>query len=186
MISESVVVDFIHKIDKLRQNANTDFFSKTRDVFDARLATYTAHSQNWLLGAVIGEIGANTFDHNFAFRSEFPRGLFFDSESDSRYIFLCDFGAGLKTTLSRVVHEIDSDEKAIETAFTKPISGRAPELRGNGLKFVISSVVENNWHLYFQSGYAVCKADKNGYYFEKSAYYHNGCFCILSNKEAQL
>lgn len=184
MISEHIVNSFIQKIDEIRHDFNNEYFSKTRDIFDARLTSYTTHTQNWLFGAVIGEIGANTFDHNFTFHSEVPKGLFFDYESHSKYIYLCDFGAGLKTTLSRVVHEIDNDEKAIETAFTKAISGRAPEMRGNGLKFVISSVVENKWYLYFQSGTAVCKADKNGYYFEKSAYCHSGCFCILSSEEA--
>ena len=183
MIPELIVKNFIHKIHTIRQGSNTDFLSKSRDIFDARLAAYTSRTQNWLFGAVIGEIGANTFDHNFSFSPEVPKGLFFDSESNSRYVFLCDFGSGLKTTLSRVVHEIDDDKKAIETAFTKPISGRAPEMRGNGLKFVISSIVENNWQLYFQSGNAVCKADKNGYYFEESTYYHDGCFCILSCME---
>lgn len=65
------------------------------------------------------------------------------------YVYMCDFGAGLKKTLSRVVKEITDDKSAIETAFTKPISGRAPEMRGNGFKFVISSVVENKWNLFF-------------------------------------
>ena len=56
-------------------------------------------------------------------------------------------------------------------------------MRGNGLKFVIKSVVENQWNLFFQSGNAVCNADKNGYSFEKSDYNHDGCFCIISCKE---
>lgn len=180
MIPETVVNAFIQKMDKIRQDLSNEYFSKTRDIFDARLAAFTNSTQNWLFGAVIGEIGANTFDHNFIFRSDVPKGIYFDQESNPDYVFLCDFGAGLKKTLSRVVHDIDNDKKAIETAFTKPVSGRAPEMRGNGLKFVISSVVENNWHLYYQSGNAVCKADKNGYYFEQSTYYHDGCFCILS------
>ena len=139
--------------------------------------SFTAGSQNWLLGAVIGEIGANTFDHNFSFRQDVPKGVFCD------YIYMCDFGAGLKSTLSRVIKEIDDDKEAIETAFTKAVSGRAPEMRGNGLKFVIASVVENKWSMYFHSGCAVCQADKNGYFFEKSDYNHDGCFCILSCKE---
>lgn len=156
--------------------------SNTRDIFDARLMTFTSRSNNWLLSAVIGEVGANTFDHNFMFRSDVPKGLFFDCESDPDFIYLCDFGAGLKTTLSRVVKSIENDSQAISTAFTEMISGRAPEMRGNGLKFVITSVIQNGWSLYYQSGNAVCNADKDGYYFSESDYYHDGCFCIISTK----
>ena len=89
----------------------------------------------------------------------------------------------LKSTLSKVINDITDDKTAIETAFTKPVSGRAPERRGNGLKFSISTVVENNWHLYYHSGNAICNADGNGYSFGLSVYRHDGCFCILSCKE---
>jgi len=34
------------------------------------------------------------------------------------------------------VPELSTDEEAVRTAFTKVVSGRAPESRGNGLKFV--------------------------------------------------
>lgn len=182
MIEKSIVEDFIQKIPQIQNGGHSEYFSKTRDIFEARLQTYISKNQNWLLGAVIGEIGANTFDHNFSFSSDSPRGFFCDFESKPPYVFMCDFGAGLKTTLSRVLKEIDTDRKAIETAFTKEVSGRAPELRGNGLKFVLSSVVQNGWSLFFQSGNAICQADKNGYSFEKSDFAHKGIFCILSDK----
>lgn len=71
----------------------------------------------------------------------------------------------------------------MEVTFTKPVSGRATELRGNGLKFTISSIVENNGSLHYHSSNAVCRADGKGYSFELSDYNHNGCFCILSSKE---
>lgn len=118
MISESVVQKFIEKIPQIKNGQFDGCFSKTRDIFDARLVTFNNHTQNWLFGAVIGEIGANTFDHNFYFRSDSSKGIFCDFESYPQYVFLCDFGAGLRTTLSRVVKDIDSDRKAIETAFT--------------------------------------------------------------------
>ena len=182
MISEDVIRLFISRISLIKQGQFKEFVSRTRDVFDARLMSYTSRNQQWLLGAVLGEIGANTFDHNFSFRSDVPKGLYCDFDTDTDYIYMCDFGAGLKTTLSRVIKTVD-DESAIRTAFTQPISGRAPEMRGNGLKFVISSVVENKWHLFYQSGNAVCNADKNGYSFGTSSYNHEGCFCILSCME---
>lgn len=183
MIQNIIVNSFISKISQIRNGMFSEQISNTRDIFDARLMTFTSRSNNWLLGAVIGEVGANTFDHNFMFRSDVPKGLFFDCESEPDFIYLCDFGAGLKTTLSRVVKSIENDSQAISTAFTEMVSGRAPEMRGNGLKFVITSVIQNGWSLYYQSGNAVCNADKDGYYFSESDYYHDGCFCIISTKE---
>ena len=183
MISENIVQSFIEKISRIKNGQYVDSISRTRDIFDARLSSYTAHSENWLLGAVVGEIGANTFDHNFSFPIDVPKGVFCDFDSAPQHIFMCDFGAGLKDTLSRVVKNIQNDMQAIQIAFTQAVSGRAPEMRGNGLKFVISSVVENKWDFYFQSGNAVCAADGNGYTFIQSDYNHKGCFCILSCKE---
>ena len=183
MIPLNEIESFIEKIPEIKSGKYSEFFSKTRDVFDARLFSFTNKTQNWLFGAVVGEIGANTFDHNFTFSQDCPKGVFFDCESSSDFIYLCDFGAGLKTTLSKIISEITDDKAAIEVAFTKPVSGRAPELRGNGLKFTISSIVENNWSLHYHSGNAICNADGNGYSFDLSDYNHNGCFCILSCKE---
>ena len=183
MIPEIEIQNYIKKLSDIKKGKYSDYISKTRDVFDARLYSYTNKTQNWLYGAVIGEIGANTFDHNFTFQSDYPKGLFFDYESSSEFVYLCDFGSGLKTTLSRTIKDITDDKIAIEIAFTKPVSGRAPELRGNGLKFTLSSIIENKWNLFYQSGNAVCIADGNGYSFDISDYNHNGCFCILSCKE---
>lgn len=183
MIPITEIEAFIKKISEIKSGKYSEFISKTRDVFDARLFSFTNRTQNWLLGAVAGEIGANTFDHNFTFKPDCPKGVFFDCESSYDFIYLCDFGAGLKSTLSKVINDITDDKTAIETAFTKTVSGRAPERRGNGLKFSISTVVENNWHLYYHSGNAICNADGNGYSFGLSEYRHDGCFCILSCKE---
>lgn len=183
MIQSTVIEDFVNKISRIKLGDYPDYFSRTRDIFDARLVTYTNKNQNWLFGAVLGEIGANTFDHNFSFSDNIIKGIFCDFESNQDFVFMCDFGAGIKSTLSKSIPEINNDLEALEIAFTKPVSGRAPELRGNGLKFVISSIVENKWNLFFQSGNAVCKADGKGYFFEKSDYNHNGCFCVLSCKE---
>ena len=183
LIPNDEIQAFIKKIPEIKAGKYSDYISKTRDIFDARLYSFTNRTQNWLFGAIIGEIGANTFDHNFTFPLDCPKGVFFDSESSSDFVYLCDFGAGLKKTLSRTIIDIQDDRTAIETAFTKPVSGRAPELRGNGLKFTISSIVENKWNLFYQSGNAVCLADKNGFSFRLSDFSFDGCFCILSCKE---
>lgn len=90
MIEKSIVESFVQKIPQIHNGAKTEYFSKTRDIFEARLQTYISKNQSWLFGAVIGEIGANTFDHNFSFSSDSPRGFFCDFESNPPYVFMCD------------------------------------------------------------------------------------------------
>ena len=113
MIPSNEIECFIKKITDIKSGKYSDYISKTRDVFDARLYSFTNKTQNWLFGAVVGEIGANTFDHNFTFKSDCPKGVFFDCESSNDYIYLCDFGAGLKSTLSRTISDIADDKIAI-------------------------------------------------------------------------
>ena len=67
----------------------------------------------------------------------------------------------------------------LETAFTKRISGRAPEQRGNGLKFVSEAIQQNSWHLYFQSGSGSCSINKNGIEFMESSVSVPGCLAII-------
>jgi len=43
---------------------NDEHFSKTRDVFSARVQSYVLETQKYLEAAIIGEIGNNSFDHN--------------------------------------------------------------------------------------------------------------------------
>ena len=64
-------------------------------------------------------------------------------------------------------------------AFNERISGRAPEQRGNGLKFVLNSVREKNWKLYFQSGNAVCKIENERVEFFEIDFSIIGCFAIM-------
>ena len=42
-------------------------WSSNKDIFDARLQSYNLDTEQWLFGAVIGEIGFNTFDHNLVY-----------------------------------------------------------------------------------------------------------------------
>jgi hypothetical protein len=51
---------------------------------------------------------------------------------------LADRGQGIFQSLARVHPGITDEEEALKAAFEKVISGRAPEQRGNGLKFVRS------------------------------------------------
>jgi hypothetical protein len=75
---------------------------------------------------------------------------------------------------------LGSDVEAVETAFTKKISGRHPEQRGNGLKFVASTIQKNDWHLFFQSGYGSCSIDHAGIRFFEAPSAVIGCLAIIN------
>ena len=69
--------------------------------------------------------------------------------------------------------------EAVEIAFTRRISGRSLEQRGNGLKFVSEAIQQSNWHLYFQSGFGSCSIDRNGSQFSEKAFPVIGCLVII-------
>ena len=70
MIPANEIENFINKLSDIKSGKYSEYISKTRDIFDTRLYSFTNKTQNWLFGAVIGEIGANTFDHNFTFQAD--------------------------------------------------------------------------------------------------------------------
>lgn len=154
-------------------------WSSNKDIFDARLQSYNLHTEQWLFGAVIGEIGFNTFDHNFGFNHSIKKGLYCNFEFDTDSVLLLDCGRGIKDSLTKVRPDLQDDLSAIRVAFTEMVSGRAPEQRGNGLKFVLNSIIQNNWYMYYQSGNAICLADSTGYSFSTSELNYSGCLCLL-------
>lgn len=112
-----------------------------------------------LIVAIAGEIGNNSFDHNLGNWPDVA-GIFFGYDIVRREIVLADRGQGIFKTLQRIKRDLSSDEDALQVAFTEIISGRAPEARGNGLKFVKNVVVENDFTLFFQSGSAKLELKK--------------------------
>ena len=158
---------------------NGKFFFGTRDVFTARIQSFVLETKKYLEAAVIGEIGNNTFDHNFGFRGNYPGGVYCDVSYEQRYTILADYGKGVRQSLLPVVPAIGSDIEAVEIAFTKRISGRSPEQRGNGLKFVSEAIRQNNWHLYFQSGRGCCLIDGGGIRFLEKTAPLAGCLAII-------
>ena len=131
--------------------------------------------------AVAGEIGNNSFDHNLGNWPDIP-GIFFAYDIHKRSIVLADRGLGILTTLKRVKPELNNDEKALEVAFTEILSGRAPENRGNGLKFVRKIVAENPISLLFQSGDAelTLTKDSDGLDIKHSTKPFRGCFALIT------
>lgn len=91
--------DFIKKlqseIEKASKVRNTDYFCTTRDIFQARLDSFVQKTNLYLVSAIIGEIGNNTFDHNWDYAAGQSRGAYFNSEYEN-FVVLADFGRGLK------------------------------------------------------------------------------------------
>lgn len=154
------------------------FYCKSRDIFQARLDNLYEETQNPLLVAVAGEIGNNSFDHNLGNWIDIP-GIYFMGSEKERLLVIADRGQGIRKTLSRIIPDLNNDKEAIEIAFTKTISGRSPEQRGNGLKFVASVIKDNKWELLFYSGNASASIISGQISFTKNDSKINGCVAIL-------
>ncbi len=134
-----------------------------------------------LIVAVAGEIGNNSFDHNLGNWPDTP-GIFFGYDIHKRMIVLADRGLGILATLKRVKPELKNDMKALEVAFTEVLSGRAPENRGNGLKFVRKVVSENPIGLLFQTGKAelILKKNSDVLDLKDSSELFRGCLALIT------
>jgi DNA-binding transcriptional MerR regulator len=109
-----------------------------------------------LITAAVSEIGNNSFDHNIGNWPDLP-GIFFGYtiRANNRIVVLADRGQGILKTLKRTKQDLKNDQEALTVAFTKIISGRSPENRGNGLKYVRKIIIANNFQLIFQTGQAI-------------------------------
>jgi hypothetical protein len=98
-----------------------------------------------LVVACAGEIGNNSFDHNLGHWKDRP-GLSFGWKFDEGILTLglADRGRGIVASLRPVLGEALSQQEVLRLAFESIISGRAPERRGNGLKFVCRSLSQNS------------------------------------------
>jgi len=112
-----------------------------------------------LITSTVGEIGNNSFDHNLGQWTDIS-GILFAYNLSRRQIVLSDRGQGVLKTLKRVKPSLKNDKEALRTAFTEIISGRSPESRGNGLKYVKEIIISNDFKLSFQSGLAKLQLKK--------------------------
>lgn len=159
----------------------------TRDVFTARLTkmeqvliTILHQETAAVLTALVGEIGNNAFDHNLGNWTDLP-GLLFAYQTEKKQIVLADRGQGVLKTLKRVQPDLKTHKESLKTAFTKVISGRAPEIRGNGLKFVKQIVTHYPFHLCFQTGDVKLKLEKGSDFLDFQMLDFNtvGCMAII-------
>lgn len=135
------------------------YYCQNSSIFLARITkmeTLMMHQENTkelfpLLVSTAGEIGNNSYDHNIGQWIDTP-GIFFGYDLNKKQIVLADRGLGVLTTLKRVKPGLNTHAEALKVAFTEIISGRTPEARGNGLKYVRRVISKNPISLVFQSG----------------------------------
>ncbi|MGQ0504930.1 MAG: winged helix-turn-helix transcriptional regulator [Myxococcaceae bacterium] len=129
-------------------SGNDSCRNETRDALTARLPRMKTFLHHGLPPEVLplvisttGEVANNSFDHNLGQWQDAP-GCWMEGEVIGRQLWICvgDRGQGVFRSLSRVDPSLTDDQAALETAFEKMLSGRAPEKRGNGLKFVRNNV----------------------------------------------
>ncbi len=134
-----------------------------------------------LIIALTGEIGNNSFDHNLGKWPDVP-GIFFGYDLNKKIIVLADRGLGVLTTLKRVKPKLKTDSEALNLAFTQIISGRAPESRGNGLKFVRKIISKNQISLLFQTGNAelTLKRNTNVLDIKNATKPFRGCLALIT------
>jgi hypothetical protein len=138
-----------------------EFYCQTRDVFEAHNAKIPSmliekgldEGIAYMIYSMLGEIGNNAFDHNVANWPDIM-GIFFAVQYDGEkgFAIIADRGLGVLHTLKKAAPELQNDQEALEMAFTKKISGRILENRGNGLKFVKKNITAQNMLLKFYSG----------------------------------
>ena len=168
-----------------------EMYCQTRDVFQARLEQFqsqlsriTPATKASLVTAAAGEIGNNSFDHNLGNWPDIT-GILFSYDMKNKKVILADRGLGILATLKRVRPALTDADEALKVAFTETISGRYPETRGNGLKFVKSIIMNNPLTLYFQTGNAYLylkehDVDVNVQHAKTSI---RGCFATIGFKD---
>lgn len=171
------------------EEPKSEFYCPTSVEFKGRLSKLQSTIQNLesiqnyyhLIVATAGEIGNNSYDHNLGNWPDIP-GTFFAFDINKKQIALVDRGLGILRTLKRVKPSIKNDEDALHTAFTEIISGRAPEARGNGLKFVQKVILSSPLKLEFYSGGArvIIDGNDNKMKFSKTDVYYSGCLALLT------
>lgn len=140
MENQSVVVEVKNWLEKgILSNKLEINFCQSRSEFNGRLFSYEKNLSKqfsedcvYLITSSFGEIGNNCFDHNLGHWQDVPGCLFFREE---KFCLIVDRGQGVQKSLSQVYQLQDGDQSYLSVAFKKVITGRAPEKRGNGLKF---------------------------------------------------
>lgn len=151
------------------QEPPSEYYCPTRDIADARfprlyqtaMASGLSEDKTALLTAIVAELTANCFDHNLgSWKDVSGCWLSFELTENILQITIADRGQGILQSLQRADASLQTHTDALVTALTKQISGRQPENRGRGLKFVIESLNEKfpSAHFTIQTGDALFEA----------------------------
>jgi len=164
------------------------YYCQNTAIFQARLTKFETELMKRpgfeklfsLIVAIVGEIGNNSFDHNIGKWPDEP-GIFFGYDVKKGLAVLADRGLGILETLRQVRPTLSNHTQALEVAFTEVISGRSPEKRGNGLKYVRGVVKDFPITLFFTSGDAELrmKAPDKDLLITRSATITRGCFVTI-------
>lgn len=126
-----------------------EVYCQTRDVAQARVGKLDIllpkagwdEEQTALVTSIVGELANNCFDHNIGQWKDVPGCWFeYSIEHHTFKATIADRGQGILSSLRQVRSQLRSHGEALHLAFTEAVSGRAPEKRGNGLKFVVHSL----------------------------------------------
>lgn len=142
-----------------------EVYCQTRDVAQARVERIRImlEKKGWnpedaaSITAIAGELANNSFDHNLGMWKDMP-GCWLEVQTQDREVAvsIADRGQGIFSSLRRVRPNLKSHSDALFLAFTEQVTGREPEHRGNGLKFVVRSLNKLSAASFlFQTGNAV-------------------------------
>ncbi len=166
----------------------SDFYCATSDVFKTRYERMVHEMDEnpvfaktaSLISSAAGEIGNNSYDHNIGNWPDVS-GIFFAYDLGKRIIILADRGQGVLKTLVRVRPNLQSDEEALQVAFTEILTSRENEHRGNGLKYTKDALNLADAILTFQSGASTLRIQKGVLKFktEKGTDPIHGCLSVI-------
>ena len=142
-----------------------EVYCQTRDMAQARVERIRVmlEKKGWReedaasITAIAGELANNSFDHNLGTWRDLP-GCWLEVDIHDREVAvsIADRGQGILSSLARVRPKLKSHNEALLLAFTEQVTGREPEHRGNGLKFVIRSLNKLSvTSFFFQTGNAM-------------------------------
>jgi anti-sigma regulatory factor (Ser/Thr protein kinase) len=147
------------------QEPPSEYYCPTRDIADGRLPKlYQAaisgglnEKKSSVLTAIVAELAANCFDHNLGSWKDVS-GCWFSlhMQDNLLQITIADRGQGILQSLRHADTSLASHSDALLVALTKQISGRQPERRGRGLKYIMKSLNEefSEAHFLIQTGNA--------------------------------
>ena len=135
------------------------FYNETREQSNARISKWVRYFQSQkielqdsvVLGAILGELTNNAFDHNLGQWDSMPGcvvGFQMNPTKKLLQLAIGDRGQGIISSLQNTVGQKISPQDVLFKAFNERVSGRAPEKRGNGLKFVLKHINEKNNYLF--------------------------------------